>query len=82
MNHIIHGSRVKVFDHRRFKNDVDTPLSVTIRPATVVCRYGMKYKISGYRYPDLIDVIFDGETNISHAHFTHGVHLMRTYNGR
>lgn len=78
MNHIIHGSRVKVFDHRRFIDDVTTPLNVTIRPATVVCRYGRKDIITGheYTYDDLIDVIFDGEFEISHAHFTHGVHLI------
>jgi len=29
------GDRVMVFDHRRYKDDRSTPLSVTMRPATI-----------------------------------------------
>ena len=39
MSNIMPGSRVLVFDGRIFKNDKDTPLSMTMRPAIVVCRY-------------------------------------------
>lgn len=38
---ILPGSRVLVFDARKYKNDLDTPLSVTMCPATVHCRYGL-----------------------------------------
>ena len=37
---IMPGDRVIVFDSSLFKDDVSTPLSHTMRPATVVCRYG------------------------------------------
>lgn len=76
------GTRVMVFDHTLFKDDVSTPLSFTVRPATVVCRYGRKTKPdfmteTGWIYPDLVDVKFDHDGRISHGHFTDGVKLLK-----
>ena len=34
------GTRLKVFDHRLFLNDRDTPLSQTMQPCTVLRWYG------------------------------------------
>jgi hypothetical protein len=66
------GTRVMVFDSRRFVDDVKTPLSMTMRPATVVCWYGRRaHKVlGGYTYPSLIDIVFDGEETVSRGHFT------------
>lgn len=56
------GTRVKVFDHRLFKDDRSTPLSVTMRPATVVRWYGTPAYASSFGpYENLIDIIFDGD---------------------
>ena len=67
------GDRVLVFDHTLFKDDVTTPLSFTIRPATIIRRYGRKTRYSGDEsdtlYPDLIDVDFDHRGE-SRGHFT------------
>ena len=79
---IMPGDRVKVFDSFLFKNDKSTPLSVTMKPATVVCRYGKKERALDqdgfWYYPDLVDVIFDHlpAKYISHAHFTNGVDIL------
>mgnify|MGYP001583865679 CR=1 FL=1 len=74
------GDRVLVFDHRLFKDDVSTPLSMTMQPATVLRRYGEKkpsYEGLGpWLYPDLIDVVFDHDGRESHAHFTSGAELL------
>lgn len=60
------GSRVKVFDHLLYEDDVSTPLSATVKPATVHKRY-----IYGDHKRDVIDVIFDHRPDeISIAHFT------------
>ena len=73
---IMPGTKVKVFDSRIFKNDIDTPLSMTMRQATVIKRYGYKNP-KGWIYPDLVDVIFDGDTErISHGHFTERVQTL------
>jgi len=67
--------RVKVFDHKKYKNDVSTPLSYTMRTGTVICVRGQlaeKYPINGITlgpYPNLIDVLFDGDLNVSEGHF-------------
>jgi len=73
---IIPGDKVMVFDATIFKNDVDTPLSQTIKKATVVRRYGnlqTRY-CSGSElgpYADLVDVVFDHRPeSVSHGHFT------------
>ena len=72
MNKVFPGTRVKVFDHRLFKDDKTTPLSETMQLATVVQRYGRRNAFdSTFVFPDLIDVEFDyrpGE--ISRSHFT------------
>ena len=79
------GSRVYVFDWLLFEDDEKTPLSYTFRPATVICRYGVrrswrlskmveKDDIVESIYPDQVDVIFDHRPDqISHGHFTSGV---------
>lgn len=85
------GDRVIVFDSTLFKNDIDTPLSYTMRPGTIVCRYGYHpYWRQGFcdlrdlypggyqvwKYPDLVDINFDHRPDkISHGHFTDGVEL-------
>jgi len=79
---ILPGARVRVFDSTLFKNDVETPLSYTIRSATVVCRYGMPRKDYGNGlvlgpYPDLIDVVFDHRPELSRCHFTHVVEFIK-----
>src|SRR5260221_7047258 len=62
------GDRVMVFDSRAYKDDISTPLSITMKPATIVSRYG-KVKANDRLglilgpYPDLIDVIFDCRPN-------------------
>ena len=67
------GDRVLAFDNRLYRDDVSTPPSVTVRPATVLARYGTKSERFG-RYPDLVDLRFDHRPERpSHAHFTHVV---------
>ncbi len=76
MNDILPGDRVMAFDPFLFKDDVSTPLSYTVRPATVVARYGYKTSYDGVEciYDDLVDVQFDHRPEqISHGHFTRGV---------
>ncbi len=68
------GTRVKVFDSSLYIDDVKTPLSMTMKPATVVKWYGeSKEGIDGApvrRYEDMIDVIFDHKPErISEGHF-------------
>jgi len=71
---ILPGVRVLVFDYRLFKCDIETPLSHTMRPATVVCRYGRVDEWNGIQYPDLVDVVFDHRPErVSCGHFTYGV---------
>lgn len=63
------GTRVRVFDSRRFKDDRSTPLSVTMRPATVVRWYGATKEMYSFGpYENLIDVVFDGDEQESRAH--------------
>ena len=69
MSEILPGDRVKAFDHRLFKNDRDTPLSITMQTGTVVCRYGKKTS-QGWIYEDLVDVVFDYDGRTSKGHFT------------
>ena len=84
MREIMPGDRVSVFDPRLFVDDWSTPLSVTFRPATVVCRYGKKvfYQASMEKpwvYPDLVDVEFDHRPGvISKGHFTDGIKALET----
>lgn len=64
------GSRVKVFDHRLFIDDESTPLSITMKAATVI-----KCHPSAHNEEEtLVDVEFDyrpGE--ISRCHFIWGI---------
>jgi hypothetical protein len=61
MINLFPGKRVKVYDHSR---------SGFFR-GTVIRRYGKRSQYnSEWIYPDLIDVIFDGQTKISKGHFT------------
>lgn len=71
------GTRVKAFDHRTFKDDISTPLSMTMKAATVVCWYGTKSEHSGYIYPDLVDVRYDDEPcSISRGHFVSALEVL------
>lgn len=64
------GDRVLAFDSTLYGDDVSTPASVTIRPATVLARYGTKSERFG-RYPDLVDLLFDHRPERPSAgHFT------------
>ena len=74
---ILAGSRVLVFDHTLYVNDIKTPLSVTMRSATVISRYGFISKYiekehgrEAAKYPDCCDVIFDHSGRVSRVHFT------------
>lgn len=62
------GTRLMMFDSRRYVDDRKTPLSVTIRPATVLRWYGYRSQLFGI-YPSIIDVMFDGDTEESIGHF-------------
>lgn len=69
--------RVLVFDPLFY--DVKTPSSITMKPATIVCRYGIKepknkFHPADWIYEDLIDVRFDHRPErISYGHFTSGI---------
>ena len=74
------GTRVMVFDPRLFEDDVSTPLSHTVRPATVKRWYGKLRCRSrcGIVARNLVDVEFDyrpGE--VSPGHFADHVEVMR-----
>lgn len=76
---ILPGSRVLVFDSGLYQDDVSTPLSITMKPATVVCRYGVSAEHTHGlgNYPDLVDVKFDHKPMfVSRGHFTDGVEEM------
>ncbi len=64
------GSKVKVFDHRLYEDDISTPLSVTMKAATVVEIYQEEKKL---KFSCLVaDVVFDYRPDeISKAHFVH-----------
>lgn len=67
-----HGDRVSVFNSRLYINDLETPLSVTMCPATVLRQY-----IYDGRYNDIVvDVIFDGEERESKAHFVNYIKFL------
>lgn len=73
------GTRLMVFNHRVYKNDKDTPLSVTVQPATVLRWYG---KINKYGiYPSLVDVKFDSDERESKAHFADEIYIEVINNG-
>lgn len=68
------GTRVKVFDSRLCKDDVSTPIEVTIKSATVVSWYGKKSQRFGI-YPSLIDVQFDHDLRVSKGHFANPIYV-------
>jgi hypothetical protein len=78
---IMPGDRILVFEHLLFKDDIKTPLSMTMKPATVVCRYGyilhnvvLDIPPGGWKYPDVVDIIFDHRPDkVSRGHFTDAV---------
>lgn len=65
------GTIVRVFDTRLYKNDKETPPSVTIKLATVKRWYGKKSTYSGQTvtYPSLIDIEFWHSGRESKGHF-------------
>jgi hypothetical protein len=67
------GDRVLCFDNRLYVDDRRTPPSVTIKPATVVQRYGRRSEHFGWTDGDLVDVRFDHDGRISRGHFTDSV---------
>jgi hypothetical protein len=76
MDEIMPGARVKVFDNRIYIDDKTTPLSFTMRDATVVCRYGER--VRDWIYEDLVDVVFDHRPNeVSKGHFTWGIEVLK-----
>lgn len=64
------GMRVKVFDPRLYKNDVITPLSVTIKSATIVRG---NYVDPIYSKEEMVDVVFDWDGKESRGHFVWGI---------
>lgn len=60
--------RAMVFDPHLFVDDKSTPISYTIRPATIV-----KYRYDSFGRK-LADVIFDHRPeDVSHGHFVDGI---------
>jgi hypothetical protein len=62
------GDRVLVFDRTLYKNDKDTPLVVTMQPATVIKQYA-RLETSFGDYENLVDVTFDHDGRVSRGHF-------------
>lgn len=70
------GTKVMVYDPRLYKDDVTTPISMTVKEARVIRWYGMRSEKFGL-YPELIDVEFmhrPGETSV--GHFTTNVEVI------
>lgn len=58
------GTRVMVFDSLLYKDDIKTPLSVTMKPATVIRHYGLQKHVVCQDltlgpYSSMVDVLFD-----------------------
>ncbi len=69
------GDRVNVFDPRLYIDDVKTPISMTMKPATVIKWYGKYDKDPIWNYESLIDVVFDHRPDTpSKGHITGFVH--------
>lgn len=79
---ILPGTRVKVFDSRLYKDDKVTPLSMTMKEATVVKHYGQLAEYFNEDlilgpYESMVDVVFDHRPNeIDRGHFTWGIQLI------
>ena len=70
MSELMPGTRVKAFDPRLFKNDEETPLSVTRKLGTIIRTYAMP------RYPwGLCDIHFD-HRGVSEGHFVNTVEIV------
>lgn len=73
---IMPGDRVLAFDMELFVDDATTPQSYTMRPATVLRRYGKRVLFPAseayYTYNDLVDINFDHRGE-SKGHFTNSV---------
>jgi hypothetical protein len=71
------GTRVMVFDSMLFRDDITTPLSMTVQPATVLRWYGRRAcKVLGsYPYESLIDVRFDHDGRESKGHFAESLYV-------
>lgn len=77
----LHGRRALVFDSLLFVDDVKTPLSMTMKPARIVCNYGYRQTTFAgepvdWKYPDCVDVVFDHRPGLSRGHFTKGIKLL------
>lgn len=58
------GDRVMCFNPRLYKNDIDTPLSVTVQPATIMA-IRLSWSPAGSRI--VHDVHFDGDSSLSRS---------------
>lgn len=70
MINLMPGDVVTVFDRKLFIDDIKTPLNITMQKAIIVKRYGIIKSVLGYRYEDLIDVVFLHDGRLSKGHFT------------
>lgn len=76
------GTRVLAFDWTLYRDDKSTPLSVTLKPATVERWHGYKAPAIDqpgvlWTYPNLVDVRFDHRPErISHSHFAERVEVI------
>lgn len=68
------GTTVRVFDSSLYRDDRSTPLSVTIKLATVIRWYGKRSSTYG-TYPSLIDVVFWHSNRESKGHFADGPYV-------
>ena len=70
------GTRVIVFDSRLFKDDLSTPISRTMQPATVIRWYGVRSSF-GWADGNLIDIVFDRDGHESHGHFANHIEVIQ-----
>lgn len=64
------GTRIKAFDSILYIDDFKTPLSKTMKSATVIKWYGKRNDNPVWNYQNLVDIRFDHRTErISHGHF-------------
>lgn len=79
---ILPGTRVWCFDSLLYKDDKKTPLTVTMKPATVVMHYGQlaeRYSedLTLGPYDSMVVVVFDHRPEReSKGHFTWGIELI------
>lgn len=66
------GTTVRVFDPSLYRDDRSTPLSATMKLATVICWYGRYHNLPDQKYgvyPSCIDVYFWHSKRVSKGHF-------------